>query len=61
MAMNLFCPDRTHGASGPKRQSLSDLAKPRERASITRESTLADIKSVVKKDVERILDKHRPN
>jgi hypothetical protein len=57
--MNLLHPKHRYGAGTPKRQSLADLAKPRART-ITRESTIADIKSIVKEHVKRILEKHRP-
>jgi hypothetical protein len=57
--MNYLQPELLYGASISKRQSLADLAKPRARV-ITRESTVSDIKSLVKEDTNRVMEKTRP-
>jgi len=57
--MNLLQSECHYRTENTKRKTLADLARPRPLV-ITRESTVGDIKAIVKGDVERILKERKP-
>lgn len=57
--MNFLHTERLYRAENTKRKTLADFARPRPLV-ITRDSTVGDIKAIVKGDVKRILREHKP-